>query len=632
MANAKPHVFELSTPLGKDVLLLRRMTGTEALGLPFELDLELLSEQGDLEAEKLLGQKVAIGLELPNGQKRHFHGFVTEFSQEGWAQRYHGYRATVRPWFWLLSRTADCRIFQELSVPQIFEKVVKDYGFTEYKLKLAATYPAREYCVQYRETDLAFLSRLLEEEGIYYFFEHSGSEHTLVLVDDPGQHETVSGYEKVPYYAPEESARRRERDHLESWTYSKSVRPGTFATTDFDFEKPRKPLAASESISRSHAQSHFEVFDYPADLSPLDSQQASSVARVRIQELQAAYMLARGQGNAAGLAAGRRFSLENYPRKDLNVEYLVTRATYSLASNAYESGESLSGPEFRVAIEAIEAKTHFRPERVTPKPVVQGSQTAMVVGKAGEEIYTDKYGRVKVQFHWDRYGKEDEKSSCWVRVAQAWAGKGWGGIHIPRVGQEVIVSFLEGDPDRPIITGRVYNGDSMPPYALPANATQSGIRSHSSKGGGESNFNEIRFEDAKGSEQLSVQAEKDHQILVKHDQTTRVDHDRTETVSNNESVSIGKDRSHKVGGDEALKVSGKRTVSIDQDDSAKIGKGLVIDAGESVTLKTGGASISMKSDGTITIKGADITIEGSGKVTVKASGNLVMKGSKILQN
>ena len=647
-ATQKSRLFQLKTPLGKDVLLLRRMTGSEALGRPFEWDLDLLSERGDIEAEQLLGQKVAVACTLPGGNKRHFHGYVTEFGQEGWVQRYHCYRAIVKPWYWLLTRTADCRIFQDLAVPQIFEQVVKQYGFTDYRLKLSGSYEAREYCVQYRETDFEFLSRLLEEEGIYYFFEHSESAHTLVLVDDPGQHETVAGYEKVPFYPPGGPDIRRERDHLQAWTCTKSVRTGTFATTDFDFEAPRKSLAATESISRSHVQSHFEVFDYPGEPDQLTGQQASQVAKLRIQELQANYMLARGDGNAAGLATGYRFTLELHPRKDLNTEYLITRARYSLASDAYEGGQAEVGDDIAVSIEAIDAKTHFRPERLTAKPVVRGAQTAMVVGKAGEEIYTDKYGRVKVQFHWDRYGKQDEKSSCWVRVAQLWAGKAWGGIHIPRIGQEVIVSFLEGDPDRPIITGRVYNGDSLPPYALPANATQSGIKSRSSKGGGDANCNEIRFEDLKGSEQLYMHAEKDHAVVVKHDEThsvghdrtktvthdetVKVDHDRTETVGHNESVSIGADRAHKVSGNDDLKVSGKRTVSVDQDDSAKIGKNLVIDAGESVTIRTGSASISMKSDGTIAIKGADITIEGSGKVTVKASGNLVMKGSKILQN
>lgn len=728
IASQKSRLFQLKTPLGKDVLMLRRLAGSEALGRPFEWDLELLSERGDIQAEQLLGHKASVELTLPGGKKRYFHGYVTEFGQEGWSQRYNCYRAVLRPWYWLLTRTADCRIFQDMTVPQIFEQVVKQYSFTDYSLKLSGTYQARDYCVQYRETDFDFLSRLLEEEGLYYFFEHSDSKHTLVLVDDPGQHETFAGYEKVPFYPPGGQDTQRERDHLESWTYTKSVRTGTFATTDYDFEKPRLSLAASESISRSHEQSQFEVFDYPAELDQLTSGQSTQVAKVRIQELQAAFMIARGHGDAAGLASGYRFTLDKHPRKDLNVEYLITRASYSLASDTYETGATETGEQIVVSIEAVDAKTHFRPERLTPKPVVRGAQTAMVVGKAGDEIYTDKYGRVKVQFHWDRYGKQDEKSSCWVRVAQLWAGKAWGGIHIPRIGQEVIVSFLEGDPDRPIITGRVYNGDSMPPYSLPGNATQSGIKSRSSKGGGEANFNELRFEDLKGSEQVYLHAEKNQDIVVendethsvghdrtktvKHDETTKVDHDRTETVGNNETITIGVDRSEKVGanekiaiganrtitvavnesasvgsmrthnvgvneainvgaaqevnigaaqtisvgaaqattvgadqttgvsgnrsvsvgGDQSHDVSGARSASVGKDDNLKVTNNLVIDAGDSVTIKTGSASITMKKDGTIEIKGKDITIQGSGNINVKADSNITMKGSKILQN
>jgi type VI secretion system secreted protein VgrG len=743
-ATQKSRPFELTTPLGKDVLLLRRMTGTETMSQAFQWDLELLSERGDIDPDAILGQKVTLAVVLSGGKKRYFQGFVSEFSQGGWLQRYHRYRAIVRPWYWLLTRTADCRIYQELTVPQIFEEVVKQYGFTDYELRLAGTYQPWEYCVQYRETDFNFLSRLLEQEGIYFFFEHDDSKHTLVLTDDPGKHKTLDGYDTVPYYPESATEAQRERDHLEYWSYTKSVLPVTFATTDFDFEKPRKSLAASATIARKHQQGSFEIFDYPAELSKLDSQQADVTANVRIEELQSPYMIARGHGNAAGLATGLRFTLEKFPRKDLNIAYIVTGATYALTADAYEPGQPQSAEEFSVAIEAIDARTHFRPERRTPKPVVQGAQTAMVVGAAGEEIYTDKYARVKVQFHWDRYGKLDEKSSCWVRVSQLWAGKAWGGIHIPRIGQEVIVSFLEGDPDQPIITGRVYNGDSMPPYTLPANATQSGIKSRSSKGGSDANFNEIRMEDLKGSELLTIHAEKDQSISVEndeshtvghdraktidHDETSHIKHDRTETVDNNESIMIGVNRTEKVGsnenitiganrtesvganesitiaanrtisvganesatvgamrthnvgineainvgaaqeinvgagqtitvgaaqattvgadqstqvasnrsvsvgGDQSHTVSGGRSASVGKDDSLQVSNNLTINAGDSVTIQTGDASITMKKDGTITIKGKDITVQGSGKINIKADSDITIKGSKILQN
>jgi type VI secretion system secreted protein VgrG len=744
MATQEHRSFDLKTPLGKDVLLVRQMSGTEALSEPYQWDLDLLSEKGDINAEDLLGQKVSLSFTMVNGKKRYFHGYVTEFSQGGWLQRYYRYHATVRPWYWLLTRTADCRIFQEMTVPQIFEKVVQQYGFTDYELRLSGTYQSREYCVQYRESDFNFLSRLLEHEGIYFFFEHAETKHTLVLVDDPGQHKTFEGYETVPYYAPGGKDALRQRDHLESWSYTKTVQPGSFATTDYDFEKPRKSLASSSTISRSHQQATFEVFDYPGALSQLEPGQSDATSKVRIQELQAGYMVANGHGNAAGLAVGWKFTLDKFPRKDLNIAYVVTRANYSLSTDVYESGAPHEAPTFEVWIDAIDASTPFRASRLTRKPIIHGAQTAMVVGPAGEEIYTDKYGRVKVQFPWDRYGKQDEQSSCWIRVAQLWAGKGWGMIQVPRIGQEVMVTFLEGDPDRPIITGRVYNGDSMPPYGLPDNATQSGMKSRSSKGGGDANFNEIRFEDLKGSEQLYIHAEKnwdgvvendqthlvghDRTKTVNHDEQTQIGNDRTEKVGNNESITIGVSRTEKVGVDEQIAIGANRTesvganesiaitanrsitvganetatvallrthnvgvneminvgvaqevnvgaaqtvtvgaaqitsVGLDQmtnvgvhrsvnvggnqshnvgasrkanvtaDDHLHVGNSLTIHAGDSVTIKTGESSITMHSDGTITIKGKEITIHGSSNINAKASGDIVMKGRKIMKN
>ncbi|HEY6924499.1 MAG TPA: type VI secretion system tip protein TssI/VgrG [Steroidobacteraceae bacterium] len=582
MGTQDSRTFELQTPLGKDVLLLKSMRGREAMSQLFEWTLDLLSQKSDIDPDHILGQKLSVGMALPSGKKRFFHGIVSEFSMGGWTQNYNEYRAVVRPWYWLLTRAADCKIFQEKTVPQIFEEVVKQYGFTDYELKLAGTYAPWEYCVQYRETDFNFLSRLLEQEGIYYFFVHEDGKHTMVLADDPGQHKTLPGYETVPYYAPGGSDTLRERDHLEAWSWTKTVQPGTFATTDFDFEKPRKSLGGKSTISRKHNHAEYEIFDYPAELSKLDSGQSDLTAKIRIQELQTAYLTAQGRGNAAGLAPGLKFKLEKYPRKDLNIDYLITRGAYSLTVDSYESGVA-SGEEFAVEIGAVDAQAHFRPERRTRKPVVQGAQTAIVVGKAGEEIFTDKYGRVKVQFHWDRYGNQDEKSSCWIRVAQLWAGKAWGGIHIPRIGQEVIVSFLEGDPDQPIITGRVYNGDSMPPYALPGNATQSGVKSRSSKGGGEGNFNEIRFEDKKGAELLTLHAEKDQAVTVENDETVSIGHDRSESVGHDETISVGNNRTEKVGVDEVITIGANRTEKVGTNEAVTIGSNRTIAVGGSET-------------------------------------------------
>jgi type VI secretion system secreted protein VgrG len=687
---------QITTPLGKDALLVSQFSAIERMGELFQFDLHLLSEKGDLSADNILGKDVTVSFDLPSGGKRHFHGFVTRFSQGGFDRRYHQYQATVHPWLWFLTRSADCRIFQNKSVADIFQEVVKPYGFTDYKLKLTGADNKFEYCVQYRETDFNFISRLLEQEGIYYFFQHADGRHTMILANDNSAHEKVANYETVPFFPPDSPDAARSRDHLSDWSFTKSVTPGAYASTDYDFTAPKKSLAGNSSISKSNSRSSFEIYDYPADLAKFESSETSRVAKIRIQELQAGQYVGSGRGNAAGLATGYKFKLDLFPRKDQNVEYLVTGAKYLITSDAAAAGAADPGVECTVSIEAIDAKTPFRPARVTPKPIVQGAQTATVVGKAGEEIYTDEHARVKVQFHWDRQGKNDENSGCWIRVAQTWAGKQWGAMHIPRIGHEVIVHFLEGDPDKPIITGRVYNGANMPPYDLPANKTQSGIKSRSSKDGTPANCNEIRMEDKKGEEQLLIHAEKNQDIEVENDETHWVGHDRkktvdndettlvqgsrTETVKKNESITINGDRTEKVdknetiaikkdrkesvsenetvliGKDQKLTVDGNRTrdvgkdekvtitggqqlkidktrkTNVAQDDQLRVGKKYVLDAGDQITLQTGSASIVMKKDGTITIKGKDITIDGSGKINIKASSDVVIKGSKISQN
>jgi type VI secretion system secreted protein VgrG len=620
------------------------MVDVARLGQPFRIDLGLLSEQGDLNADDILGQPVAIELDLPDGSsKRHFHGLVTEFAQTGYEERYHEYQATVRPWFWFLSRTANCRIFQKKSVREIFEDVVKNRnGFSDYSLKLKGTYDPLEFCVQYRETDFNFLSRLLEQEGIYYYFEHTAQKHTMVLVDDAATHVKRAGYETVPYYPPTLSMTQRVRDHLSAWSFRGSVQPGAYATTDFDFEKPKLSLEGTHTAKAKHALGAFEVFDYPAELGKLDSATSNRVARIRTEELQAAALLSQGRGDAAGLATGDRFKLDLHPRADLNREYTIVSSTCTVASDAYRTGARESTLDCGVSVDAIDATVPYRPSRLTPKPVIQGAQTAMVVGKQGQEIDTDKYGRVKVQFHWDREGKKDENSSCYVRVAQVWAGTKWGGMHIPRIGQEVIVHFLEGDPDQPIITGRVYNGDSMPPYDLPTNATQSGIKSRSSAKGAADNFNEIRFEDKKGSEELFMQAEKDLKTNVKNDETRDIGHDRTTKIKNNDTLEVDKDRKETIKANETLDVGKERKEKIGTDDTLDVGKKLLIKAGDEITIETGQSKIVMKKDGSISItcmklsinatqelkaSSMQVKVDGQTKVAIASGVQLELKGT-----
>jgi type VI secretion system secreted protein VgrG len=560
---------EIITPLGDDVLLFHSMTATEELGRLFQFELDLLSKDPNLKFEDLLGQNVTIRLDLPDDKTRYFNGFVSRFSQEGTFDDFNAYSATVHPWLWFLTRTADCRIFQEKKVPDIIKEVFGDHGFTDYEESLSGSYRTWEYCVQYRETDFNFVSRLMEQEGIYYYFKHEIDKHTLVLADSVGSHEAFAGYEQLPYFPPDEHA-LRERDHIYDWNISQEVQPGVYALTDFDFTRPKANLEVKASIKREHARSSMEIYDYPGEY--LQTGDGESYARARIEELQAEHEQVQGQGNARGLSVGSLFELTDYLREDQNREYLIVSATHQVESDAYSSGAAAGAEEvYSCSFTALPSKQPFRPARTTPKPMVQGLQTAIVVGPSGDEIYTDEYGRIKVSFHWDRNSKSDENSSCWVRVAQLWAGAKWGGIQIPRIGQEVIIDFLEGDPDRPLITGRVYNNDNMPPYDLPANATQSGIKSRSSKDGSPNNFNEIRLEDKKGEEQIFIQAEKNQDIRVKNDcfewignnRHLIVKTDQKENVENNRHEKIGADHMEEIGKDRHLKVKGKEAKAVD---------------------------------------------------------------------
>jgi type VI secretion system secreted protein VgrG len=695
-------VMEITTPLGPDVLLFHAMHGREELSRVSEYQVDLLSLKNDININNILGKNVTIKLALQDDSIRHFNGYVTRFSQGGMHGRYRRYYATVRPWLWFLSRTSDSRIFQEMSVPDIVKKVFADHPTAMVNDQLTGSYAQWTYCVQYRETDLNFVCRLMEQEGIYFFFTHGDGQHTLVMTDSYSGHEACQG-DPIPFIAAEDVS-RADIERIHTWTLTQEIQPGVYVHDDYDFERPNVQLQAKRAVVRQYTPSDYEIYDYPGEY--LQKGEGEASAAVRIDEFAAQFETTQATANARAISVGTLFALDKHPRDDQNREHLIVSATYDLEFSDYEAMPERGGADYSCSFVSMSSKQQFRPKRLTPKPSVQGPQTAVVVGPNGEEIYTDKYGRVKVLFHWDRVGEQtrDENTSCWVRVSQPWAGKAWGGIAIPRIGQEVIVDFLEGDPDQPIITGRVYNADQMPPYALPANMTQTGIKTRSSKGGAPDNFNEIRFEDLKGEEQLFIHAEKNQDIEVENDEThwvghdrkktidndetTHVKHDRTETVDNNETITIGSNRSENVAKDETITIGknrtegvgdnesinvgkdqtitiggnkmltidkkesisvgdsrtdevaknedvsiGKnRTIEIGENDSLQVGKKLIVDAGDEITIRTGSASITMKKDGTITIKGKDITLNGSGKINVKASSDVVVKGSKVMQN
>ena len=610
---------EITTPLGDDVLLFERMTASEQLGRLFIFEVDLLSKDLDIKLDDVLGQDMTIKMELPDGSTRYFNGYISRFNQAGMSGNYAAYQATLRPWFWFLTRTADCRIFQNKKVSDIIKEVLGEHGFSGLiEDTLSGSYRKWEYCVQYRETDFNFLSRLMEQEGIYYFFKHQEGKHILVLSDDYGSHATTSGYETIPYYPPDQHD-RRERDHISEWLITQEVQPGAYVLNEYDFEKPKANLETKRIIKRQHVKADFEIFDYPGEYT--NAADGENYVRARIEELQAQHEVVSGGGNARGVSVGSLFSLKGYPRDDQNREYLLLSATYQLEIDAYEStGSGGSGPVYSCSFSAIDSKEPYRAPRTTPKPVVQGPQTAIVVGKSGEEIWTDKYGRVKVQFHWDRYGKLDENSSCWVRVAQVWAGKEWGAMHIPRIGQEVIVEFLEGDPDQPIITGRVYNGSNKPPYELPAKQTQSGIKSRSTKGGSADNFNEIRFEDKEYAEEIYIHAEKDFNRVVENNDTLKVGFDKSDPgdqtvdIFNNRTTTLtqGNDKLTVEQGDHSLTVEkGNHSIELFAGKSET-------EAAQSIELKVGGSSIRIDQTG-VTIKGTMIKIEGTAMVNVKGA-------------
>jgi type VI secretion system secreted protein VgrG len=567
---AMRRIMEFISPLGDD-LLFHRMRGEETLGRLFHYRVDLLSEKPDLDPDQLLGKRASVKVELPDGAERFFNGHVTSLSQTGVHGRYHSYQVTLRPWLWLLTRTADCRIFQAQSVPDILKAVFQDHPETKADYVFTADHRTFDYCAQYRESDFNFVSRLMEHEGIYYFFEHEENSHKAIFVDNFSAHSAAPGFEELPFFA-EELRARPGTEYVHRWRHSREIRTGHYATTDYDFTRPGVDLKLARQNASPPSLPPHEVFDFPGGY--VKGKDGEHYVGVRIEELQTGFAAADGSSNSRGLSVGRLFKLINHPRADQNIQYLVTQANYRMELAGYEAGEG-EGASYSCDFSVIQADMPFRPERSTPKPVVQGPQTAVVVGPAGDEIYVDKYGRVKVQFFWDRLGKHDENSSCWMRVSHPLAGKNWGMIAIPRIGQEVIVDFLEGDPDAPIITGRVYNGDQMPPYELPTNMTQTGIKSRSSKGGTPANFNELRFEDKKGQEQVYLHAEKDMSAIVENDASRYVGRD--------DSQEIKRDHSTKIGRNATIDIVGTRNTTVNQKvtNVYNNGKGELVKAGSS---------------------------------------------------
>ena len=659
------------------MLLFKSMSTDEALGRLPVFRVQLLSKDHDVKIADVLGKAMCVELFGGSGDNaRFFHGIVTRFCSTGWSGDFASYEATIHPWLWLLKRSADCRIFQDMKVTDIVSQVCADYGgLVSLDMgALNAEYPVLTYCVQYRETDYDFVCRLLEDAGIYFYFTHSASAHKMVLADSHIAHDLIAGYEGLKFC----DNRRPGKDEEESvnyWASAGEIASSSYVLTDYDYEKSAASLSGGlltkSTVKALHGQQAYEMFDYPGQYAEAANGNALTLARMERLHGQCEQIDAKS--DARGLFPGGVFALAEHPRDDQNRKYLVTGTRMTIENGEYRTGGEDRAFSVKTEFSAIGNAFPYRPPCTVAKPVVQGPQTAMVVGKYGEEIWTDTLGRIKVQFHWDRLGKEDEKSSCWVRVSQTWAGKGWGAITLPRIGMEVIVSFLEGDPDRPLVTGCVYNSDTMPPYALPANQTRSTFKSNSSKGGG--GFNELRFEDKKGAEEIFVQAERDHNRVVKNndtlkvgfevakkgdqtidinndqtitignDQALNVKHDRTVKITNDETVTIDNDQALNVKHDRTVKITNDETVTIDNNQSITIkadqetavkgkqkidvGSTLVIEAGTSILLKVGGSSIKIEA-AKITIKSAEIAISADANAKIKAGAMMDVKAGGIM--
>src|SRR6202142_3774591 len=516
-------------PLPKGVLLLETLRGIEALGRPYKFDLSLLSKEPDLDPNDVLGKPLAVGIKLGTGEERFFHGIATKFLKAGTTQLHTRYAVVLRSRLELFNFTSDCRIFNDpaQNALDIVKTVLARRGLTDVESGSIVDHPfrARDYCVQYRESDLNFVQRLLEEEGIYYFFKHEEAKHTLVLADSITAHETVAGYESL-LYSPKERKVAGAEEHFWRMEVHKSLYPGrhTILTGYDPTELPRKqPQFGEEPSAEPAPGAQFENYDHPGGL--FAAKEAQQEALVRTQAAKVHHTTIEVEGNTMGVGVGNLVSLRSglaggefspfWHEEDWGKQYLVTAAAYGLSVDQYETGDVAKNDEpFKAKYQLLDSHTQFQPQRTARKPQMRGPQTALVVGPPGEEIWTDKFGRVMVQFDWDRLGERNEKSSCWVRVAQSWAGAEWGMQFLPRIGEEVVVAFLAGDPDRPIIRGHIYNKDNLPPYDLPENKTQSGIKTRSTKGGTAGNFNELRFEDKKGQEELHMQAERDMSTLI----------------------------------------------------------------------------------------------------------------------
>jgi type VI secretion system secreted protein VgrG len=630
-------LLAIDTPLGKDVLLLQGLAGNEGISRLFSYELDILAYNNDsISFKDIVGQKVTIRIQLPDGSPRYINGYVSRFTQGDTDDRFFThYRAQIVPWLWFLTRQADCRIFQNMTPPDIVSQVLNLSSFKDFRTSLSAMYPTLEYCVQYRETSFNFVSRLMEEYGIFYYFDHTKQgKHTMVLADQSSALPACPG---SPISYDTQIGGLEDPQVVSDWYVEQELRTGKYTVTDYNFTTPSTSLLANEpTVVNLPASQSLELFDYPGLYTTKD--QGDAVAKLRMQEEEASYMVVTGSGNCRGFMSGYSFELKNHYRADQNAKYVLSEVHHIASAGQSYTAAGTGAETYSNGFTCIPSSVAYHPPRVTPKPFVQGPQTALVVGKTNEEIWVDKYGRVIVQFYWDRQGQKNENSSCWIRVSQPWAGGNWGAMWIPRIGQEVIVSFEEGDPDRPLITGRVYNAEQMPPYTLPDYQTRSTFMSRSSKGGGASNYNELRFEDKMGDEQIFMNAEKDMDLRVENDSREFIGANRHLIVTTNQQEQIKADKhlhvqgnhlekidgnmSLQVGGNQVESVTGNLSLSVtgNQSESVTGNVSLAVTGKQDVTAM----AYALKTDTTIHLNaGAVAVIEAAAGLTLKVGGSTI---------
>lgn len=609
-------IGELKTPLGKDTLVLARFDGVEGVSELFEYRIEALSETENIDFDQAIGKHCTLVMNTIDKRKRYFDGILTEVQWMGIRDGGYLYRLVLRPWLWVLSQRRNSLIFHDQTAPQIISAIFGEHGGLASfdQSGLTKSYPTLEYTVQYRESDLAFVCRLMEHHGISYMFEHTDGAHKLVLFDSVSSRDPIPGGKRS--YYPLTGQHRRNEEHFYHWIPERRLTTGKTALKDYEFKTPSADLYVEETGDAKYEHGKLESYDYPG--SYVKQKDGSAYVRARLEMERASDGRFLASGDCVSCTPGMLVDLAKHPTSSQNTSYIALRCTHSFLAEAYGSGASADSTEtYQGNYEFLRADRPYAPPMVTEKPFVHGPQTAKVVGASGEEIDCDEHGRILVRFHWDR--KNDQSMRC--RVAQVWAGKNWGGIFIPRIGMEVVVEFLEGDPDRPLVVGCVYNGDNKPPFPLPGEKNIAGWKSNSTKGGG--GYNELVFDDTKGEELVRVHAQKDLDTTVLNDERRAVHHDRTTSIGNDQSLTVGSNETNSIGND--------RTTNVGKNDVLDVGKTLTIKAGQKITLQVGSSEIVITGQ-SITVTSLHVGTKGTATAKHEAGGLMTIEGGMVMIN